>query len=107
VEDLYSLNSGNTVTRPAGELQGEQLSVNQQQISTDVTGFEAGNSTLASLDPSEGIDPSWSVSADCFVPSWRGRACRVSLRARRFSCAGGVFLLVGPGRWVRSAGVSG
>ncbi|GAB2961254.1 hypothetical protein GCM10027280_57550 [Micromonospora polyrhachis] len=40
-EYLYSLNGGNYVMVPAGQAQAEQLTENQQQVSTDLTGFTA------------------------------------------------------------------
>lgn len=42
-EYIYSLNSASSVTVPAGASQAELLTPNQQQVSTDLTGFASGN----------------------------------------------------------------
>ncbi|WP_407567184.1 DNRLRE domain-containing protein [Polymorphospora sp. A560] len=46
-EYVYQLNGGNAVTVAAGTPQAEQLSANQQQVSTGVTGFDPVNVALA------------------------------------------------------------
>ncbi|BCJ68416.1 hypothetical protein Prubr_54370 [Polymorphospora rubra] len=46
-EYVYQLNGGDAVTVAAGTPQAEQLSANQQQISTGVTGFDPVNVNLA------------------------------------------------------------
>ncbi|MDQ7911102.1 LamG-like jellyroll fold domain-containing protein [Phytohabitans sp. ZYX-F-186] len=46
-EYVYSLNGANAVTVPSGTPQAEKLTVNQQQVATDETGFTAGaNATI-------------------------------------------------------------
>lgn len=46
-EYLYSLNNTDTVTVPAGAPQSEMLTANEQQVSTDLTGFVGLNATIA------------------------------------------------------------
>ncbi len=45
-EYIYDLNGANSVTVPAGTAQGQVLTVNQQQVSTDLTGFGGHNATV-------------------------------------------------------------
>jgi len=45
-EYVYDLNGGNSITVPAGVLGTEKLTANQQQVSTDLTGFGSASVTM-------------------------------------------------------------
>ncbi|MFI7492964.1 DNRLRE domain-containing protein [Micromonospora echinaurantiaca] len=60
-EYVYSLNDGPSVTVPAGVPQGEQLTLNQRQVSTDLTGFSGHNATIA-RDTTRGHDSGESLT---------------------------------------------
>ncbi|WP_305071795.1 LamG-like jellyroll fold domain-containing protein, partial [Rhizomonospora bruguierae] len=57
----YTLNGGNAVTVPAGQPQVEQLTANQRQVSTDLTGFAVPTTTTMIRDTTRGHDSSDSL----------------------------------------------
>jgi hypothetical protein len=82
-EYIYSLNNGNAVTVPAGTPQSQLLTPNQQQVSTDLSGFNGGVDTTMVRSTVRGHNSSDSVQA---TPAASGGAV---------GAAGGTFIDVG------------
>ncbi|WP_433534555.1 DNRLRE domain-containing protein [Micromonospora sp. CA-249363] len=59
-EFIYSLNSADSVTVPAGTAQSQMLTANQQQVSTDLTGFQGLNADIT-RDTTRGHNSSQSL----------------------------------------------
>lgn len=82
-EFIYSLNSANSVTVPAGTAQGQMLTANQQQVSTDLTGFAGHNATIV-RDTTRGHDSGQSL-----------KITPVTSGATMYGPEGGTFAAVG------------
>src|SRR5690242_18937169 len=61
IEYVYSLNDGNSVRVPAGTPQAQILTANQQSVSTHITGFVAGVSSVISRSATIGHNALGSV----------------------------------------------
>ncbi|MEV1329875.1 LamG-like jellyroll fold domain-containing protein [Micromonospora costi] len=96
-EFIYSLNNTNSVTVPAGTAQGQMLTANQQQVSTDLTGFAGHNATIA-RDTTRGHNSSQSLKITPIASGGSSAGTEGDTFADVGGDAGGLRLGMAPGK---------
>jgi hypothetical protein len=108
-EYIYSLGGTNPTTIPAGQLQAQRLTANQQSVSTDLTGFVAGVNTNAvrstsmghaaagalQLNPKATAGDDYGTSGDTYVAVGGDTGAGLSLGmqpGKRYSVTGWIYV---------------